>query len=406
MRVTKGRIIGGAVTLVLVAGTATAWWVAADARTPAQQAAESTPPDESVITATVADRQLIDLLELDGELQRADELTVTAPGASGGESEGNSGQTLVSKLTTKAGDEVSAGKVLIELNGRPYLALEGAIPAYRDLTEGDQGPDVGQLQKALAPLFGTPVTGVFDARTAADVTRLYQNAGYQPLYTDAGESPEDGEGDGETGAKEPARLLTLPQSEVFFAADLPLTVGKVKAALAAPAEGELLTLVTGEWRVVVELDEQTAAELIRLKESTPFRFGEGPLAEQETAYPTIEEVKNEASGDEFYEGEQPQTVQRAVFEVTGDIEGEPGDPQRVIAEKLKSPEGSLVVPASAVWTSVDGAEKVTVYDGETFTDVPIETHVDYNGEIAVTPLEGELSEGDQVVVSKRDRGAE
>lgn len=402
MRFTKGRIIGGAVTLVLIAGTATAWWVAADARTPAQQAAESSPPDESVITATVEDRELLDLLRLDGELQRADELKVNAPaGAGNGEGEGNSGQALVSKLTLKKGDKVNPGTILIEINGRPYFALQGKVPAYRDLVEGDQGPDVTQLQQALAPLFGTPVTGVFDARTAADVTKLYQNAGYQPSYRDAGGLGEDDE-----EGSAPVKKLALPLSEVFFAPELPLSVGKIKAKLAAPADGEMLSLVTGKWRVVVELDDKQSGELIKLKASTPFTFSGGPLDGKETGFPEIEEVAApEQSEDGWYE-EPSGPSEIAIFKVSGKIDAEPGTPQSVTAIKLQSPEGALVVPASAVWTAANGTEKVTVYDGTNFTDVVVETHVDYNGEIAVTPVEGELTAGDEVVVAKRDRGRE
>jgi len=402
MRFTKGRIIGGAVTLVLIAGTATAWWVAADARTPAQQAAESSPPDESVITATVEERELLDLLRLDGELQRADELKVNAPmGGGDGEGEGNSGQALVSKLTLKKGDKVNPGTILTEINGRPYFALQGKVPAYRDLAEGDQGPDVTQLQQALAPLFGTPVTGVFDARTAADVTKLYQNAGYQPSYRDASSAMEDDEED-----SPPAAKLALPMSEVFFAPDLPLTVGKVKAKLAAPAEGELLSLVTGKWRVVVELDSKQTSELIKLKESTPFTFSGGPLDGTETSFPEIEEVAAPEQDEDDWYNEQSGPTEIAIFKVSGKIDADPGTPQSVTAIKLESPEGSLVVPASAVWTAADGTEKVTVYDGANFTDVVIETHVDYNGEIAITPVDGGLAAGDEVVVAKRDRGAE
>lgn len=406
MRLTKGRIIGGAVTLVLLAATGTAWWVAADARTPAQQAAESAAPDDSVITANVEERELLELLELDGELQRADELKVTAPGGGGEEGEGNSGQALVSKLPTKKGDKVNPGAVLIEINGRPYFALQGAIPAYRDLVEGDKGPDVEQLQKALSPLFGTPVTGTFDARTASDVVQLYQNAGYQPSYQDADE-PEPTGDEEDDAPSAPAQKLGLPQSEVFFAPELPLTVGKLSAQLAAPAEGDLISLVSGKWQVVVELDEKASTELIQLKESTPFVYGSGPLEDKETEFPSIEEVEaEEESEDSWYDDEESGATEIAVFEVPGKVEAEPGAGQSVYAVTVQSPEGALVVPASAVWTSSDGTERVTVYDGTVFTDIEIETHVTYNGEVAVTPVDDDLSDGDEVVVAKRDQGGE
>ncbi|MGH8878340.1 MAG: peptidoglycan-binding domain-containing protein [Stackebrandtia sp.] len=416
MRFTKKRIIGGAATLVLVAGTAAAWWIAADARTPGQLAADSQPPPDSVITATAEDRELLELVELEGELKQADELKVEAPGG-GGDSEdtdGNSGMSLVSKLPMKSGDKVTAGSVLIETTGRPDFARPGEVGADRDLTIGDEGPDVSQLQTALSGLYGTPVTGKFDERTAGDVAKLYQDAGYQPAYSsgtggdeggDAG-SEEDGDAGDSDDSKGGGETLTVPASELYFAPELPVTVGKIKAKLGAPADGELLKLVSGKWQVVAEVDDKTASEVSKLKKNTPITFGEGPLEGKEAALPEIVEPKSddeeaaEGEGDGYDEEEAPK--KQVVFEVKDKVKADPGDYQAVTAEKLKSPDGSLVVPASAVWTSAKGDEKVTVaVDGET-RDVQVTTEVDYHGEVAVTPVDGELADGDQVVVAKRD----
>ena len=45
-----------------------------------------------------------------------------------------------------------AGDVLVEVTGRPVIALTGPLPAYRDLVVGDIGPDVAQLEQALAAI--------------------------------------------------------------------------------------------------------------------------------------------------------------------------------------------------------------------------------------------------------------
>ncbi|MGH8791944.1 MAG: peptidoglycan-binding domain-containing protein [Stackebrandtia sp.] len=404
---TKGRIIGAAVTTVLIGATATAWWVAADARTPAQQAAESEEPPDSVITAPAEEKELLELLTLDGEVQRADELKVEAPagGGGGGEEEENTGgNTLVSKLPKKKGDEVNAGDVLIELNGRPYFVLPGKIPAYRDLQEGHEGPDVEQLQTALQGIYGTPVTGKFDSRTATDVARLYQDHGYTPgAAAGGGDEVEEGEEGSEGGGD----VVTVPAAEVFFAEELPLSVGKVSAELGAPVEGEMLKLVSGKWKVEAEIESADLKEWVKLKKSQPITFGSGPLEGEEAPEPEFEEVKEgEGEGEEEGGGGEEETKNVVIFDLGDKVkDGDPGDSQEIVAEKVKSPEGALVVPASAVWTASDGTEKIDVVDGSDIRSVEVEVHVDYEGEIAVTPVDGDLADGDEVVIARRDRDA-
>ena len=55
--------------------------------------------------------------------------------------------------------------MLIEVNGRPVLALQGDAPMYRTLRPGDTGDDVRQLELALARLGFDPgpVDGTYDA---------------------------------------------------------------------------------------------------------------------------------------------------------------------------------------------------------------------------------------------------
>ena len=48
-----------------------------------------------------------------------------------------------------AGDEVDCGDVLYRVDDDPVLLLCGAVPAYRDLHDGDEGNDVRQLNRNL-----------------------------------------------------------------------------------------------------------------------------------------------------------------------------------------------------------------------------------------------------------------
>src|SRR5690606_34674751 len=128
-------------------------------------------------------------------------------------------------------------------------ALPGDVPAYRDLTEGDSGPDVEQLQKALSWIYGTPVTGDFDSRTASDLEKLYDNLGYEVPTTEAPDGGGGTEGDAGGGFEgdedahgqaDTVERVRLPASEAVFLPELPMQVGEIKARQSAPVEGTVM----------------------------------------------------------------------------------------------------------------------------------------------------------------------
>jgi hypothetical protein len=90
----------------------------------------------------------------------------------------------VTSMPVRPGDRVWPGHVIAEIDGRPVLLLQGRLPAYRDLHEGDAGPDVRQLQEALGRL-GYPdfdPAGLFGPSTALALLLLYQRLGYDALF--------------------------------------------------------------------------------------------------------------------------------------------------------------------------------------------------------------------------------
>jgi peptidoglycan hydrolase-like protein with peptidoglycan-binding domain len=58
----------------------------------------------------------------------------------------------ISRLQVAAGRTISNGEQLAAIDGEPMFALTGRVPAWRDITPGESGPDVTELQKALASL--------------------------------------------------------------------------------------------------------------------------------------------------------------------------------------------------------------------------------------------------------------
>ncbi|MFI6000523.1 peptidoglycan-binding protein [Streptomyces sp. NPDC051366] len=158
-------------------------------KSPAQTAAEAGPPPLDVLIARVEKRVLRDTVILRGTVTSAQavQFTPTAPGGEG------TAAPVVTKVAVRQGDQVEAGKVLLEVSGRPVFALPGRLPVYRDLKPGATGDDVKQLQKALADLghgTGSDKAGTFGAGTKTALAAFYKSIGYDPLpaLADRGEA--------------------------------------------------------------------------------------------------------------------------------------------------------------------------------------------------------------------------
>nr|WP_238994274.1 peptidoglycan-binding domain-containing protein [Actinomyces sp. 565] len=178
-------------------------------KSPADLAASAEAPTPSLITADVDERVLVDSFEIDTELVSEQTISVGPNGqaqqggdsdkesdddAGAGATSGNGSTTaVVTKVPVSVGDTVSAGAVVLELSGRPIIALKGDIPSYRDLAPGASGPDVTQLQQALVAqglLSDSAVDGTYGSATSAAVSQLYSYLGYTAASTDGG-SGED-----------------------------------------------------------------------------------------------------------------------------------------------------------------------------------------------------------------------
>ena len=427
MRLTKSHVVIGVLAILLLGATGTAWYFAAQARTPAQRAEETAEPDDSVITVQVDQDQLVSTLEFDAELNRTGDFKVPAPTAPDGVA-----TALASKIPVKTGDEVKPGTVLLEVSGRPMIALEGDVPAYRDLKEGDTGPDVEQLQLALQQIYGTPKTGTFDSRTASDVKKLYDHAGYdhavesEEIPDDTEEDPgTEGEGDQDAEGDQPpsgngqattVERVALPAAEVVFLPDLPMQVGKIDAQQSAPVDGTVMTLASGDWKLEAKLEDSVASELSKLGDEAQLEYGNGPLEGVEVGAFELdvrEEAVEEGEGGYYpgEEGEQQTTeVTYAVFEFNADdIEGiddlAPGEGQEITLVLARSAEDALIVPLSALWTDGEGRTMVTVLDEDKKErHVEVTVPLRHDGRGVVEPVEGELAEGDEVVIAWRDRG--
>jgi len=86
---------------------------------------------------------------------------------------------VVTSVTVAAGDEVSQGSSLYAVDLRPVVVAQGETPAFRDIAQGIEGPDVAQLQGMLTTLglFHGVVDGKAGAGTVAAIKAWQKSLG-------------------------------------------------------------------------------------------------------------------------------------------------------------------------------------------------------------------------------------
>ncbi|MER7671800.1 peptidoglycan-binding protein [Kitasatospora sp. NPDC096128] len=161
-----------AAALVAVGGVGAATLV----KSPAERAARTAPPPNTLLTAPVVSQVLTPSTAARAVVYPPAQYNVVPAAASTEVT-----ALFVSKLAVKQGDAATAGKLLAEVSGQPLFALPGPVPAYRDLKPGSTGPDVAELQAALAALghgIDEDDQGTYGPGTAAAVSAFYRGLGY------------------------------------------------------------------------------------------------------------------------------------------------------------------------------------------------------------------------------------
>ncbi len=395
----------------VVAGTLALTGVGAGAATllksPAQVAAETAPPPADVLTAPVEKKVLSASLVTRGKVAASQRVDVLSAGLSGADTI----RAVVTKVKVKPGDTVKPGNVLVEVAGRPVLALAGSLPAYRNLTAGAVGPDVVQLQKALAAIGysrGTDVSGTFGPGTQQAVKSLYSAAGYTAPSSVStkidGAAKAGGDKLGEpqnSGAKSGAPMSTsptvvLPAAETVFISDGPVRVDSVEAVVGAIATEKLMTISAGELVVDGAL-ESYQKDLVRSGQKVDIlsdRTGGqavGTVALVGLAPAPVGKEANAANAAPRYQvkiiPDEPLAAEFA------------GQDVRLTIRAASTDGEVLAVPTAAVSSQADGRTTLSVItkSGKQ-SRVEIRTGMSGDGNVEVTPVSGTLSPGDRVVL--------
>lgn len=166
----------GAVLLAVSIAAGLGWMAARNIRSPAQVALEAEPPAPSLITVEVERAELVADVITRADIGYDDPVSLRLGGALGGRP-----STLIVTSARERGDELAEGAVAVEVSGRPVFLLRGGIPVYRDLLPQAEGPDVLQVEDALARIgyFSEEPDEVWTPATEAAVEAWYAAAGYE-----------------------------------------------------------------------------------------------------------------------------------------------------------------------------------------------------------------------------------
>ncbi len=268
------RIILALVAAVAVLSAGIGWVAGQRIKSPAEIAADKAPPPPSLITVPVELRTLSQDVVVRGTITPSDETELVVASSDGA--------ALITNAPKAAGDLIEEGDVIVEVAGRPVIALQGDLPVFRNLIPTLEGPDVRQLEQALVRLGYDPgdVDEVYTPTTGAAVEQLYRDRGYS--------APPSSEGDqaGFEGAKDQvdsqeqtladARQALADAQEPITATvrqQLDLAVAQSEAGVesakisAAEAKAEAAAAVTDAEAIATEAAKEAASAASRLQQA-------------------------------------------------------------------------------------------------------------------------------------------
>jgi hypothetical protein len=420
--------VAGGAALLAIGGLIGASFV----KSPQQIAADTAAPAPTVTTAKVVSQVLTSSVQMRGVVYPATQYDVypSAPesdtsgtgtgSAAGGSASGGGSPSAVyiSRLDVAAGKTISNGEQIAGIDGEPMFALTGRVPAWRDITPGESGPDVAELQKALASLGyyqGGDTAGYFGTATQDAVAAYYEHLGYTPPSTGG-----------------------VPLTDVIFLPSLPAKVIAVNGAKGQqPGQPFLELAARGSLALTGELSPQYAGQVkpglkVTMYDEVTGIHAAGTVGEVGTAttITPVGAIVDVGGGAASASAAAAAAAGSAGSGSTGSGAGSSSsggsagsgaapfipltvNPSKPLPAALNGEnvlitvdtgrtEGPvLTVPVAAVVTTGSGTSYVTVAGaGGKQTQVPVTPGINENGYVQVTPLKaGKLAAGDSVVVS-------
>ena len=400
-------------------------------KSPQQVAADTAAPPPTVTTAKVVSQILTSSVQMRGVVYPGTQYDVypSAPesdtagsgagsGAGGSPAGGGSaGPVYVSRLDVAAGRTISNGEKLAEIDGEPLFALSGRVPAWRDMTPGESGPDVAELQKSLASLgyyTGGDTAGFFGPATQDAVSLYYEHLGYTAPATGG-----------------------MPMTDVIFLPSLPAKVIAVNGAQGQqPGQPFLELAARGSLALTGELPPAYAGQVktglkVQIFDEVTGIHATGTVADVGTAttITPVGAIVNVGGGSTSVGSAGPTGAGSTGAGSAGtsgsgssgsgtNPGGTPfipltvnpskplpaalnGENVLVTVETGRTEGPVLTVPVAAIVTTGSGTSYVTVVGADSKqTQVPVTPGISENGYVQVTLVHaGQLAAGDSVVVS-------
>lgn len=416
------KLVAAALSLTAIAA-ATGYLAGTAVKSPAQVLADAAPPPRTTLTAAITRRRVSMSVTFDAKIERRLLAEIPAPAAV---ADGDS--PIVTRLPVRRGSTVTAGDLVAEISGRPLLILQGRLPAYRALTPGATGPDVRQLQRALAGAgYAVGVDGLYGPQTAAAVAALYRARGYAPSSVGADEvrsainAVHDAERTLEENQAKKADRLTLqdnrddlsraqqelaaaqakagpqvPDGEVVFAPSLPATVQTVGTSVGQSPQGDLMTLSAGP---LVVRGNPISADAQQIKVGDRAQILLTPDGEALGRVTEVSAAQADSSADTDAQAASDGGSQTFTIRPDRPLkDAAEGAAARVIVTVATSKKPGLTVPVSAISAAADGTDSVTVIRAGQPVIVPVIPEFSGDGLVAITPKTGVLREGERVVV--------
>jgi peptidoglycan hydrolase-like protein with peptidoglycan-binding domain len=387
----RRRLVLVVIGAVVVSSVVT--WIANEQiRSPAEVAARAAAPPPTPILVPVEERVLATRIVTRGTAHFGSprQLSVVP-------SRLKTGPAVVTSLPS-TGSSVREGDVLLTISGRPVFVLRGKAPSYRDLGPGIRGRDVRQLERALQRLGLRPgrVDGLYDSSTEAAVAVLYRRRGHRATVAReaalAASRPR--EADLVPGSRASAGVQ-LPADEVVFVPTTPLRVTELVTSVGARPAGGLVTVTGSE--VVID-------GTVRVEQADQVREG----AKVQIDEPALGiNANGRVSGVAGRPGTGDADQFHVAFEVA--VDDPPaalvGTSVRLTIPVESTRKSRLTVPVSAVSLGPDGGSRVQRQVAEGFEFLPVRTGLSADGFVTVTPIEGQLADGDMVIVGFDRNGA-
>ncbi len=185
----------------------------------------------------------------------------------------------------------------------------------------------------------------------------------------------------------------LPAGELVFLDRLPVRVDQVSVARGSEITGSFVT-VTGSIVTMQAAVSESDASLIEVGMVVDIENPEGDTSIPGTISLVAERPgTNNVAADRVYIEIEPEEIPQELV----------GQNVRVVIPVSSTGGEVLAVPAAALYSTADGSIRLEVEESDgTLRTVTVETGLAAGGLVEITPVDGEVAEGDLVVVGRAD----